>query len=405
MYQSHPSLGIHTPRSQPFFQTVFTIPECLHSFHSYHEHAAKVLCWVRHASHHHTLDREYSRSRKYLPLNNERLAQAELALRYQQEHDNLYIWARIPIYTERADYRCLELALIKEWQPRLNYPFICQFLHPRKGILKKPALNTNAQFGLATLWRRAKHKFTPQLVKDILASDRFQNRLELWTIIHALGSNTRARFEQTKMLRSHEGGLNLCNTLRRLANNIQEPFRTPSLQAIGTSIKRWQGKLAPRASALRSPWSLTTNLQHQLKQFLRKRHLQVLSYQVPCHNPSFKMVFIKHAAVLNQLCNHKQAITDWSSGQEASCCCKHWLKFRTAALNPSDPHWVLAGSLLHSLLPADLALIAEGSLLDKVFPSKKEYHTQLKAGLHSWTKRNGLPPMPNQDISDLCHKL
>jgi len=29
----------------------------------------------------------------------------------------------------------------------------------------------------------------------------------------------------------------------------------------------------------------------------------------------------------------------------------------------------------------------------------------LKAGLHSWTKRNGLPPMPNQDISDLCHKL
>jgi len=74
----------------------------------------------------------------------------------------------------------------------LNYRFICQFFHPRKGILKKLALNTNAQFGLATLWRRAKHKFTPQLAKDILASERFQNRLELWTIIHALGSNTKA---------------------------------------------------------------------------------------------------------------------------------------------------------------------------------------------------------------------
>ena len=117
------------------------------------------------------------------------------------------------------------------------------------------------------------------------------------------------------------------------------------------------------------------------------------------------MVFIKHAAVPDQLCNHKQAISAWSSGQEASCCCKHWLKFKGAALNPSDPHWVLAGSLLHSLLPADLAVIAEGSLLNKVFPSKKECHTQLKTGLHSWTKRNGLPSMPNQDISDLCHKL
>ena len=159
---------------------------------------------------HHTLDREYSRSRKYLQLTNERLVQAELALRYWREHGNLYIWAPIPIYTERADYRSLEMAIIQEWQPRLNYPFICQFFHPRKGILKKPALNTNAQFGLATLWRRAKHKFTPKLVRQILTSERFQNRLELWTIIHALGSNTRARFEQTKMLRSNDGGLTLC---------------------------------------------------------------------------------------------------------------------------------------------------------------------------------------------------
>ena len=121
---------------------------------------------------HHTLDREYSRSRKYLQLTNERLVQAELALRYWREHDNLYIWAPIPIYTERADYRSLEMAIIQEWQPRLNYLFICQFFHPRKGILKKPALNTNAQFGLATLWRRAKHKFTPTLVRQILTHIR-----------------------------------------------------------------------------------------------------------------------------------------------------------------------------------------------------------------------------------------
>jgi hypothetical protein len=67
------------------------------------------------------------------------------------------------------------MAIIQEWQPRLNYPFICQFFHPKKGILKKPALNTNAQFGLATLWRRAKHKFTPALVRQILTSERFQH--------------------------------------------------------------------------------------------------------------------------------------------------------------------------------------------------------------------------------------
>ena len=354
---------------------------------------------------HHTLDREYSRSRKYFQLTHERLVQAELALRYWHEHDNLYIWAPIPIYTDRVDYRSLEVALIQEWQPRLNYPFICQFYHPKKGLLKKPLLNSNAQFGLATLWRRAKHKFTPQLVRQVLTSSRFQNRLELWTIVHALGSNTKARFEQTKMLRSNDGGLLLCYALRRLANNTQEPFRTLSLTAIDATIKWWQGKPAPRASALRAPWSLSPNLQSQLKKFLRQWHFQMLDHQVPCHTPSFKIVFIKHSAVLDILCNHKQAIEDWSTSNPAICCCKSWSGYKKAALNPSDPHWVLSGSLLRSLLPPELAVIAEGSLLNKVFPSKKEYFNQMRLAIKTWTKKNGLPSMPQASISDLCHHL
>ena len=188
-------------------------------------------------------------------------------------------------------------------------------------------MNTNAPFGVATLWRRSKHKNTPQVAKDILASERFQHRLELWTIIHALGPNTKARFEQTKMLRSNDGGLTLCFALRRLANNIQEPYRTLSLQAIDASIKWWQGKPAPRASALRAPWSLSPNLQRTLKQFLRKWHLQILAYQIPCHLPSFKTVFIKHAAVLDQLCNHKHAIS-----QSFMTCCLQILPSSQKAL-------------------------------------------------------------------------
>ena len=82
---------------------------------------------------HHTLDREYSRSRKYLQLTNERLVQAELALRYWQDHDNLYIWAPIPIYTDRTDYRSLEMALIQEWQPRLNFPLHLSIFPSKKG--------------------------------------------------------------------------------------------------------------------------------------------------------------------------------------------------------------------------------------------------------------------------------
>ena len=221
-------------------------------------------------------------------------------------------------------------------------------------------------------------------------------------------SNTKTRFEQTKMPRSNDGGLTLCYALRCLANNIQEPYRTLSLQAIDASITWWQGKPAPRASALRAPWSLSPNLQRTLKQFLRKWHLQVLAYQVPCHTPSFKTVFIKHAAVLDQLCNHKQAISQWSTEPSAICCCQHRSKYKKQPWTHQTP----TGSrqvrffmtCFQQTLPS-LAVIAEGSLLNKVFPSKKGYQANLKFGLHQWTKRNGLPSIPSQDITGLAQLL
>ena len=392
------TLASHNQFSRPFFQ-----PDAVYIRFT---HIANLQPkFYLGSAMHNVLDREHSRSRKFLQLTNERLVHAELALRYWQEHDNLYVWAPIPIYTNRSDFRCLELALIQEWQPRLNFPFICQFFHPKRGLLKKPPLNTNSQFGLATLWRRSRHKFTPDLVRKVLSSSRFQNRLELWTIIHALGSNTKARFEHIKLLRSNDGGLTLCYALRRLANNIQEPYRTLSLGAIDATIKWWKGKPAPRASALRVPWSLTPDLHKKLKQFLRSWHHRMIEYQVPCHLPSFKTVFIKHAAVLDQLCNHKQSIIDWSTDNPPICCCNSWSKYKAAVLNPKDDHWVLSGSLLHSLLPPSLAVIAEGSLSNKVFPSKKDYLNQLHSGLRQWTKRNGLPSMSVSDIENFGKQL
>lgn len=83
-----------------------------------------------------------------------------------------------------------------------------------------------------------------------------------------------------------------------------------------------------------------------------------------------------------------------------------WSKYKKAAINPTDPHWVLSGSLLTSLLAEDLTVIAEGSLLNKVFPPKKDYHSTLRFGLlNNGPKHNGLPSMPSNLISDLAQSL
>ena len=64
--------------------------------------------------------------------------------------------------------------------------------------------------------------------------------------------------------------------------------------------------------------SLSPDLHKSLKQFLRKWHFDVLAHQVPCHTPSFKAVFVKHASVLDQLCNHKQGCKNWSQYKKAA---------------------------------------------------------------------------------------
>eukprot|EP00435_Cladocopium_sp_Y103_P052640 s290_g16.t1 len=218
-------------------------------------------------------------------------------------------------------------------------------------------------------------------------------------------SNTKSRFEATKFLRSHEGGLTMTYALRRLASNIQEPFRTISLQAIDTTIAWWKGKPAPKADAIRLPWSLSPDLERTVNRFLRQWFHEVIAHHVPCHNPTFKVLGNKHQAVLGILCNHKAAMTDWSMGTTPTCCCQHWQAYRSASLNPQRSHWVLSGALLVSLLPETLRPLCSGSLLNKVFPSKRDYGRQMSQSFRLWARTNGLPSIPTARFQELIDTL
>lgn len=95
----------------------------------------------------------------------------------------------------------------------------------------------------------------------------------------------------------------------------------------GPTRLRTEGPVVPQPKSAKKAQTCSNN-------FLRNWHRQVLAYQVPCHTPSFKIAF-------NQLCHHKQAISQWSVGPSVQCCCKHWSQYQKAAINPTDSHWVL----------------------------------------------------------------
>ena len=190
----------------------------------------------------------------------------------------------------------------------------------------------------------------------------------------------------------------MCYALRRLAQNIQEPFKTLSPQALDSTIAWWKGKPAPHIAALRAPWLLCPNLEDELRRFLRQWYWQALAHHVPCHPPSLKTIFIKHASVVDILCNHKQAIEDWGNQAQPVCSCKNWMACRTAAHDEQADHWVPTGPLLGLQLPSALQVIAEGSLQNKVFPSKRDFSAALVAGLKKWCRDNGLPSFPKNEV-------
>ena len=83
------------------------------------------------------LDREHSRYRKFLQVQQNKFVLAEVALRFWCRFDNFWMWSVFPIYTNKSNFWALEQALIQLWQPRLNTPFIYQFFNCRKGLISR----------------------------------------------------------------------------------------------------------------------------------------------------------------------------------------------------------------------------------------------------------------------------
>ena len=81
------------------------------------------------------LDREHTRFRKFIQVQQNKFGLAEVALRFWNRFDNFWMWSILPMFTDNPNFWALEQAVIQLWQPRLNTPFIYQFLTAERGSL------------------------------------------------------------------------------------------------------------------------------------------------------------------------------------------------------------------------------------------------------------------------------
>ena len=347
-----------------------------------------------------TLEREHTRFPKFKQVNERHFVLSELAIRYWSHCNNFFLWSPVPIYIRRERHWALEHALIQLWQPKLNFPFISQMFIPRKGIIHRQPFSNSRQFGIRSLWRKKRWKHTGKNVKELLDSPLFLNRVRILSLLQDLGSNTRRRYEQTQFIRSLHFSLQGCYALRRLAQHLPETHQRLALQAVDGAIKFRRGKSIGKVRPFKSPWMLTHRLVSHVRQILLTWFHGIKGTAVTFHEPSFKVVFSKHPQLMDAICNHKDAIQNWSDDIIPTCKCAILQQFPTAraAPNVGSEHWVLDGALLGPLLPGALGQMVGGSLNNKIFPNKKTLKKLFIDAFQLWCKQNAIPCPPERWI-------
>ena len=345
------------------------------------------------------LDREHTRFRKFIQVQQNKFVLAEVALRFWDRFDNFWMWSILPLFTDNSNFWALEQALIQVWQPRLNTPFIYQFFNCKKGLIAQRPFCSSRQFGTFSLWRKLRWASTPQRIRATLYSKRFHDRTALWEVIQHLGANSLKRFQMEKRIRSHEFGLQGCYFIRKLAANLGEPQRSYALNAIDRAIQFWKGKRVPRCLPLRAPWILSPTWSSDLRKMLRQHCALMRPHTVTFQSPSSAVVFTKNPSVQDSMCNHKDYATRWADGETPVCICPTLTPYQTSPTSNSH-HLHLDGDSLTLPTPS-LSSIANGSLQNKIFPSKKEIWTNLQRAFVQWHQRNGIPAVPTRHLEDL----
>ena len=345
------------------------------------------------------LDREHTRFRKFIQVQQNKFVLAEVALRFWNRFDNFWMWSILPMFTDNPNFWALEQAVIQLWQPRLNTPFLYQFLNCRKGLIVQRPFSSTRQFGTFSLWRKLRWASTPQRVRATFYSKRFHDRTALWEVIQHLGSNSLKRFQMEKRIRSHEFGLHGCYFIRKLASNLSEPQRSYALNAIDRAIQFWKGKRVPRCLPLRAPWILSPTWSSDLRKLLRQHIAQMRPHTVTFQTPSSAVVFTKNPSVKGSLCNHKLYATRWADGETPVCICSTLKPYQSSPTSHSN-HLHLDGDSLTLPTPS-LTSIATGSLQNKIFPSKREIWKNLQQAFVHWHKKNGIPAIPTRVLEEL----
>ena len=268
------------------------------------------------------LDREHSRYRKFLQVQQNKFVLAEVALRFWCRYDNFWMWSVFPIYTKKIQFLGFGTSLNSTVATSIEYSvYLSVFQLPKGTDPSDQVLEFTSVWILLVVAQTTMEVNPCTSTASSSQSHIYGRRVQLWEIIQDLGSNSVKRFHMEKRLRSNEIGQQGCYFIRRLANNLGEPQCSYAINAIDRALTFWKAKRARKPVPLRALWLLATDWTRHLRQLLTTHVHLTKQYNTTLQTPSTGIVFTKFPSVMDSLCNHKEAATRWADGETPICAC------------------------------------------------------------------------------------
>ena len=269
--------------------------------------------------------------------------------------------------------------MIRSYQPSLNAPWVGPLLNrlrlhePKFAI---PAPTTGIRF-VRQAQRHARYRHAGIAP----SSESITSSSGVCVSLHRLGSNTKKKFEEAKLLRSRNISLTALYLRARLLKFVDEPWQTRARKYLQNVLRYRKGDIPPRNTSLillPAAHDLRTEVRLLIRDIVRTERCNF----PPLHLPSDKLILKKGRPLTQQVFNYRSFMKNWSRNASVKCAC---INFHARCATISGHLMCAAADVIpHSCLAtANLAHTA-------YFSSSKWRATTLRT-LQNWCKHWKLP--------------
>ena len=340
--------------------------------------------------------RELARRRKLIQLSRDRIAYYEPALKIWHHQGNSYQGICI-VLQQAPQTECrmaLESSLIRNYEPILNATWVGQLLsrlrlHEAKFALPTPS--TGIRF-IRKAQRHGRYRYcgsAPHSDKLTSSADIFESLYPLYR----LGSNTKRKFEEAKLLRSRNTSLTALYLRARLLKVLDEPWQTRARKCLQSVLRYRRGDLPPRNTAfilLPAAHDLRTEVRSFIQNIVRVR-VERCNFP-PLHLPSDKLILKKGQPLTRLVFNYRSFMKNWSRTATVKCTCTDFqAKCRDTAI--VSGHLMCAAA---DVIP--FSCLASANLADTTYFPGDKWRTATLRTLQNWCKHWKFPPQVSAQL-------